>query len=258
VVGILMAHRSVWLSVVEKQLEYAIVCEDDVRFVPAFASVFPCAFGELPVSWDIVYLGCQTCQALSLVDKIFCLSKGIPMYTVCASDHLTVPPLMFGAEAYMISLRGAKRLIKLTDRQGVYHVDRMVSQNRHDFDYYAISPQIAYQDGEVSTSNASQIPYLFNTMLSTVRLNRRNTLDTRTLGWWLSLNSHQVCGVPISKWGVVFFLFGLFIPPVLWIPYLLVENLLFRNGWLTYVGLWIPAVVGLLVRRTMQWRRTIS
>ena len=158
----------------------------------------------------------------------------------------------------MISLRGAKRLIKLTDRQGVYHVDRMVSQNRHDFDYYAISPQIAYQDGEVSTSNASQIPYLFNTMLSTVRLNRRNTLDTRTLGWWLSLNSHQVCGVPISKWGVVFFLFGLFIPPVVWIPYLLVENLLFRNGWLTYVGLWIPAVVGLLVRRTMQWRRTIS
>lgn len=241
-----MAHRSVWESMLQKGMPAMAVFEDDVRFTKDFAEVFPKAFAELPADWDLLYLGCQTCAETTWMDAIYGAGfQKIKQH----SPHLVVPPMMLGTEAYLISQRGARKLLDWTRTNG-FHLDFLISNHKDQLDYFSVSPQIAYQSAEeiASSANTTPTPVLLNQGVSWIQLNPGNPYDVRSLDWVLTINLYSFVplGLPITGWWLVmavmafvssYAFIGLFV-------YLLIESVIYPDRWRAYVSLLLALGVG--------------
>ncbi|CAI5502716.1 unnamed protein product [Closterium sp. Naga37s-1] len=107
-VGCALSHYFVWLEVVRRQLPYAIVFEDDVRFLThSFREVFEPDVAEAnevitreinPFRPDIVFLGKSGIMTSFYYPKL--------------SQHVVVSPLVWCSFAYIVSLEGAQKLVE--------------------------------------------------------------------------------------------------------------------------------------------------
>lgn len=95
-IGCALSHMNVWLHVVEKQIPALIVLEDDARFNAPFA------VPDLPPQWDLFYFGGAPWE-------------GVHTPGVIVSDDVIMPnfspDMFFTAVGYMISFKGACRLL---------------------------------------------------------------------------------------------------------------------------------------------------
>jgi len=57
VVGTTLSHRLLWITLLTMNYNEILILEDDVLFVPDFKEKFECYSDELPMEWDMVYLG---------------------------------------------------------------------------------------------------------------------------------------------------------------------------------------------------------
>ncbi|CAI5489551.1 unnamed protein product [Closterium sp. Naga37s-1] len=107
-VGCALSHYFVWLEVVRRQLPYAIIFEDDVRFLThSFKEVFERDVAEAnevitreinPFRPDIVFLGKSGIMTSFYYPKL--------------SQHVVVSPLVWCSFAYIVSLEGARKLVE--------------------------------------------------------------------------------------------------------------------------------------------------
>ncbi|GJP52282.1 hypothetical protein CLOM_g11411 [Closterium sp. NIES-68] len=107
-VGCALSHYFVWLEVVRRQLPYAIVFEDDVRFrTRSFREVFERNVAEAnevitreinPFRPDIVFLGKSGIMTTFYYPKL--------------SPHVVISPLVWCSFAYIVSLEGAEKLVE--------------------------------------------------------------------------------------------------------------------------------------------------
>ena len=96
-----LSHFEVWNLMVEKNIDVALVLEDDVKIYKNFNKVFDKIYDNLPVKFDYVHLFVHPeKQKLEYLD-------GKDGDIIPAEDN-------FGTVAYLISLRGARKLVKLT------------------------------------------------------------------------------------------------------------------------------------------------
>jgi len=215
-VGCYLAHRRIWEEVVEKELPSVVIFEDDVVFTDTIANQLPLAIKELPEEWDLLHLGCLSCQesSLAFVHLFTNWSKLIKPSLEPYSDNLVIPNSTFGTEAYALSLAGARKLLELLPKAS-NHVDFMISNNLEKIKHYAIYPQVAYQhpNGFKYTNNGSLVPILLNTFVSNIRLQPRNPYNHTTLAYGLSIPLAQVNNsIIINGWSIIFFLCGIIHP----------------------------------------------
>lgn len=100
--GCFLSHFQLWKHISESKIEMAIVLEDDIKINNNFNNIIDIIYKNLPIKFDYVYLFIHPDkQNIKYLDA----NEGdiIP-----AEDN-------FGTVAYIITLRGAKRLIKLTN-----------------------------------------------------------------------------------------------------------------------------------------------
>ncbi|CAI5971477.1 unnamed protein product [Closterium sp. NIES-64] len=107
-VGCALSHYFVWLEVVRRQLPYAIIFEDDVRFLThSFKEVFERDVAEAnevvtreinPFRPDIVFLGKSGIMTSFYYPKL--------------SQHVVISPLVWCSFAYIVSLEGARKLVE--------------------------------------------------------------------------------------------------------------------------------------------------
>ena len=105
--GCFLSHLAVWQEIIDRNLAYACVFEDDVVFSQFWPEIAPTAFAFTPRDYDLLYMGS------------LCLEPGSGLVR-------RVP--VYGMHAYVITREGALKLRSqlLADPDGIGSVDIML------------------------------------------------------------------------------------------------------------------------------------
>jgi GR25 family glycosyltransferase involved in LPS biosynthesis len=120
--GCYLSHFQLWKHIIKSNIDLAIILEDDVKIYNNFNKIIDTIYENLPVKFDYVHLFIHPDkQNIQYLD-------GKDGDIIPAEDN-------FGTVAYIISLRGAKKLVKLTELLKIQApVDRQINFCiRHNF-----------------------------------------------------------------------------------------------------------------------------
>ncbi len=138
-VACFLSHYCLWQQVVEQHLPYLMVFEDDIYFSKS-ANFLLSNLDWLPDDFDVVKL--ETMHERVMINRGINLISG---YKLChmKSSHM-------GMAGYIISQKGAKKLVAMTQQLGVDrpvdHImfDRLIEQKTSKV--YQVSPALCIQD----------------------------------------------------------------------------------------------------------------
>ena len=202
-VGCFLSHRRVWQAVLASGRP-ALVLEDDA-ILPAqdFRARLAAVMCEAPPDADLLVLGCHNCDASArtLVDAV--LGSAVFGRTNAeATQNLYSPAMVAGTYAYLVTPRGAAKLLRLLPKAS-YHVDLVISAHLRELNVYASKQPLVRHDFSDS-GLASKAPHLLNSVLAFP------ALGDRPLSWLLSepcfTFGHRE--LVFNGWAVVFFLLG--------------------------------------------------
>ena len=153
-IGCAMSHRRAWQTIVDKNLESALILEDDAYPLPRFEEKLKNVWSQVPKDWDIVYLGGRMRDFPSLL-------KGSGLkFSEYISKNVMIPGFPFTAHAYAVSNKGAKKILEKTNPVR-YHIDfhlAMIYQKNRDINVYTLKPELIrqidnteYSDNQFST-----------------------------------------------------------------------------------------------------------
>jgi hypothetical protein len=125
--GCFLSHVMLWQEIVENNLAFACVFEDDVVFHRHWSQLAPTAFAFTPPDYDVLFMGSQ------IEVKGHGLVQRVPVHCL---------------HAYVITLEGAQQMrsLLLNDPEGVGSIDVMIIRHqwlehagtrRAPFDWYA-------------------------------------------------------------------------------------------------------------------------
>lgn len=113
--GCFLSHFQLWKYIIKSNLDLSIVLEDDVKLYGNFNKIIDKVYENLPVKFDYVHLFIHP-------------DKQNIQYLEGKDGDIIPAEENFGTVAYMISLRGAKRLVKLTELLKIQApVDRQIN-----------------------------------------------------------------------------------------------------------------------------------
>jgi len=156
-IGCFLSHRRIWQKMVSEKLPAVVVLEDDVRLVEGFSDKLLKLMDELPADWEVCLLGAigninPDVEPFHMKLYSFCVGGGRPSpgKTRRVSDNVFVPHRPAGTYAYLVSLKGAERLVKELPL-ACYHVD-LTAWSLPNLKLYAAVNQIATQDFEAAST----------------------------------------------------------------------------------------------------------
>ena len=105
--GCFLSHANIWKKMIEEEIPYASIFEDDILFHSGWKEIAPLYYEHTPNDWDILYLGSQ-----HDFTSTFNVDKG-PVYCT---------------HAMVVTLEGARKLYDciVKNPKGVYTVDYMI------------------------------------------------------------------------------------------------------------------------------------
>jgi GR25 family glycosyltransferase involved in LPS biosynthesis len=120
--GCYLSHFQLWKHIIKFNIDLAIILEDDVKIYNNFNKIIDSIYENLPVKFDYVHLFIHPDK------QNFQYLEGKDGDIIPAEDN-------FGTVAYLISFRGAKRLVKLTELLKIQApIDRQINfYIRHNF-----------------------------------------------------------------------------------------------------------------------------
>jgi len=166
VIACALSHVSVWRTIVEEQLPWALILEDDVKLAPNFRNDWAATLEFLNDDF-----GSGTPGSQSLIGTLgWGGATGGPWEYVCIGpkgsfeeyvhfDDEEVFPGLFRyrerhlcyAHAYALSLSGATKLVNWVASKGIYcGLDWYITEHYHLMNSFACSPSLAAQQPEVS------------------------------------------------------------------------------------------------------------
>jgi len=201
-IGCFLSHRRIWEKIVKDKIPITLICEDDVFFSKHFKD-FDLIWQEVPMDWDMVYLGCLgACnpnQNYSVLSWLFSWMGNNPDRGRKITERIFVPDCPSGTHAYALSYEGACKLLDII-KKVTFHVDVTISRRAKNMNIYAIYPDLIYQKiSVVQSSTAGNRPVLLNTLLDKLYIDNKGT----SLAWMLSENAGQIAGYPISFWTLI-------------------------------------------------------
>jgi len=173
-IGIGMSHINTWKLFLETDKENCIIIEDDALFVDNFQEKLKVGLENTPKDYDILYLGCFGCQNKynyhTIIQQQFTYKK--------INDYVSIPGIALATHGYMLSRKGAKKLIKHLDKNIYFHIDSCI-QDLHKkkiIKQYVLNERIIYQsstDTLVSTNTSNTHPYVLSKLLSNIYLDEK-------------------------------------------------------------------------------------
>ena len=182
-IGCFMSHVRCWRHIANRGLQRCVIFEDDVRLTDDHQGVLTAALKSLPDDYDIMFLGCFTCNVTNPVEDALKDVQGTRRQASRVGPHLIRPAQTLGAHAYMVSQKGAKALLRMLPRASL-HLDWAVSGLVDELDIFAVTPDVAYQTAATSTLG-SQEPILSNMLARRFKFSPDEE-DARTWAWTLS------------------------------------------------------------------------
>ena len=127
-----------------------------------------------PSDYDILYLGCFGCQNRYNYHTIMHAQFNYKRI----NDYVSVPGIAFATHGYIVSRKGAKKLIKYLDKNIYMHIDGCI-QDLHKsklIKEYVLNDRIIYQSSTdllVSTNTSNNHPYVATKLLSNIYLDEK-------------------------------------------------------------------------------------
>jgi GR25 family glycosyltransferase involved in LPS biosynthesis len=148
-------HYDLWKNIVDNNIRISLVLEDNTYPVLDFNKKLVNVLDNLPKKWDMIYCGCLgTCEMNSVIDEL--LSTSIMSKNKCVyingklKKDLIKPSFPIGTYAYLISLKGAKKLLNNKHLKTVhYRLDHTIANNilpDSTFQIYTTMPPLIYRD----------------------------------------------------------------------------------------------------------------
>ncbi|XP_046977136.1 glycosyltransferase 25 family member isoform X2 [Vanessa cardui] len=111
-IGCFLSHYNIWKKIVNRKYHLTMVLEDDVRFSPNFRDAYRQMLAEVEMlNFDLIYLG----------RKI--LMEGGEEYI---TPHTTRPRYSYWTVGYLLTNRGAKKLLDANPLQNMLPVDEFL------------------------------------------------------------------------------------------------------------------------------------
>eukprot|EP00971_Amphidinium_carterae_P177351 3517316-Amphidinium_carterae.1 len=152
-IGCFMSHQRMWQRVVDEDLPYVAIFEDDCILYPDFNDNVKVLLGELdalPDGWDVCLLGAVGCVGtekeafnMKLYGTVTGGTRKSPGKSRLVSENLYVPYKPAGTHAYMVSRSGAEKMLKSLPK-AQYHVD-LTAWSLQDLKLYAAKDFLATQ-----------------------------------------------------------------------------------------------------------------
>ncbi|XP_056624585.1 procollagen galactosyltransferase 1 [Triplophysa dalaica] len=127
--GCFLSHYNIWNEIVDRGLNVSLVIEDDLRFEVFFKRRLQNLMSEIEsqgLDWDLIYIGRKRMQVEH------------PEKSVPKIHNLVVADYSYWTLAYMISLRGAQKLLRAEPLKKMLPVDEFlpIMFNKHPIEEY--------------------------------------------------------------------------------------------------------------------------
>ncbi|MDR1235920.1 MAG: glycosyltransferase family 25 protein [Holosporaceae bacterium] len=150
-IGVTYSHRAIWADVVKNNRQNVVVFEDDVILSENFKKDLEELIHNIPEDADITFIGVgrRPDKRISYpnIDNIFRNFDHVPGNDVVAKIQPT--NFVYGMYAYIVSAKGAKKLLELTNRSE-YQVDDIIFQqggiNKGIIKAYVAKKKMCYPD----------------------------------------------------------------------------------------------------------------
>ena len=213
-IGCALSHMNTWKLFLKTNDEYAIIFEDDVVLEDNFNEKLKLALQDVPKDYDILYLGCTGCDdeqkfntikfmaTLWMSPKTFNPPRKI-------TDHISIPSAAFATHAYIVSRKGATKLLKNLDGKLHHHIDiciqNLVLDNQ--IESYAVTPRIAYQtstDDNQSENISSNYPLIVTSVLNKIYVDKMYKAQ-----YLFSVSVFRIGNFNVNAFTIMFFIIGI-------------------------------------------------
>ena len=200
-IGIAISHYKVWEKIATDKNPYIIVFEDDVILEPNFYDRFNKIIKKVPDNFDIFY--CQNNHnIMSFIGNIS--GYGNPN-SKHINEHINQPSLALGTHAYVISKKGAKKLVNYFKNKLYNHINFSLQMliNSGELIVYSPYKRLAYQTStdDLKSSNLSNPhPILLTKLVSYIPLGYVNTVNICKIG-----------NFNLTLFSISFFLLGMYL-----------------------------------------------
>lgn len=205
-IGCALSHKTLWQTVLDNNLQSALIMEDDVEILDDYTQTIINAWKQLPSDWDILLLGCAgLCNKNGYNDVsnfLFNIVQPFKNKKSINCKNIFIPDFPTGFFCYAVSKNGCKKLLDIIDKVN-YHVDYQVSNNFDRINIYAIDPKIVFISHQPSTINEIAFPKSINKILDNVKDSNRIPYS-----WYMNLTIFQWFGIPFNLWSLIFIILG--------------------------------------------------
>lgn len=172
IIGCWLSHAKLWEHIVKNNENNVLVLEDDSYPTERFDNLSQ-LWKEIPEDWDMVYFGCYgSCEK----GILFNLKNNQVI-----SKNVIRPVIPIGTHAYLLSNRGARKLLEHKDLKKIsFHLDcTLAATFDKNFRVYAFVPPLVHQivDSDYSDNQANVHPLISN-FAKGVMTSEHHTLDT--------------------------------------------------------------------------------
>lgn len=210
-----MSHMKIWKAIVKDGVESALILEDDARLTDNFMAKLSSVWSEIPSDFDIVYIGCLIgCEydgRDSLLSKM--LSGRLTPFSNKTdawkriSTHVFVPSFPLGTHCYIISLKGAAKLLGLTEGKVDGHIDFQIQEHSEKIKMYAIHPTMAVQIQKQSSSTITTgaFPLIPMRILDSIYVD-----GNMSLSYFINCPAFQIGPYVVNTTTSIFFVLGVY------------------------------------------------
>lgn len=213
-IGCALSHLNTWKNFLENTTDqYAIIFEDDIILVDDFINKLDIVMSHVPKDFDVLYIGCFGCDQKNQneinIFNFLCSLIGMTSQYKKINEHISVPSAAFATHSYILSRKGAQKLIEYLDGNIHNHIDFCMQQlaSKNKIKAYVSTPRLAYQtstNDSASENVSSNHPLILTKSLNNVYVDKMVKANYLT-----SMSIARVGNVNVNFFSVLFLILGI-------------------------------------------------
>lgn len=205
IIGCFLAHKNVWKKIVNENIDYAVVFEDDVNIESDIKDTVN-DIVKKQYNFDILLLGCLSgCKdpkkysIFDMMERTLIHGKSSPTFKNI-DENVIQPEYFSGTHAYIVSNSGAKNLLKEFPKV-TFHVDHAISDNNN-IKKLSLKKYKVFQNNDLESNNIGFTSYLSDRLL----FDHISIGISKPLSWALNIPVGRFYNAKINPRNIIFIL----------------------------------------------------